>query len=460
MLASLGFPGFASAETLEEALASAYTTNPTLLAQRAQVRSSDEGVPQALSNWRPTVTLGGDAGRSKTVSNDQSPKSEINNPVDASITITQPLYRGGQTVAATREAMATVLAQRAALLSTEQTVFLNVVNAYTNVVQDIANVELNRGDEQVLQRQLDATRDRFRVGEVTRTDVSQAESRLSGAHADLVQAEGKLRSDAANYLTVVGHEPANLRAPARRTDLPVDVDAARHEAEQNNPDVAFRRYSYEAAVQGIDLQFGKLLPLLSLKASYVAAINQGQITTQGAAALQGVSGIYEKTATITLNLQVPIYQGGAEYSAVRQQKYVAGQARLTADETQHEAVEAADRYWQAMTTAQARIVSYTDQIRAANVALEGVRRESQVGSRTVLDVLNAEQELLSAKVNLVQAQHDETLAEFQLKNAVGQLTASAMRLPVEIYDPVKHYKDVRDQWIGTSVEPEYADQRK
>ncbi len=449
ILAGLCSAGSAAAETLQEALVSAYTGNPNLLAQRARLRAADEQVPQAVAGWRPTVKLTSDVGRTNTFTNDvpgiSFNQTAVTSNKDVGVTLTQTIYRGGQTVAATKQAEATVQAERALLDAAEETVLLNVVGAYMNVVQGQAVLELSINNEQVLQRQLDAANDRFRVGEVTRTDVAQAESRLSAAHADRTQAEGNLRAAVANYITTVGHAPANLVAPPAGEGLPVSVDEAHAQALQANPNLLNAQFTYDSAVYGIDAVVGQLLPTITLNATAIKNYGYAGI------------GTYERVAQATVNLTVPIYQQGFEYSRVRAQKHTAGQLRLTIDESRRETVELVTRAWEALQTSRARIRSYDDQIKAAQVALEGVQRESQVGSRTVLDVLNAEQELLNARVNLVQAQHDEVVAAYQLRGTVGQLTAKALALPVQLYDPTKHYEEVRDQWVGTGISPAYAE---
>ncbi|HVI50372.1 MAG TPA: TolC family outer membrane protein [Candidatus Sulfotelmatobacter sp.] len=452
VFAVMGTPVVAGAETLEEALASAYLSNPTLLAERAKLRAQDELVPQALSNWRPSVSLTGSVGPTNVQSNANTKYDQTYTQKTATASISQPLYRGGQTVAQTEQAEAQVQAERAQLVASEQTVLLNVVTAYMDIVQYQATVELNRNNEQVLQRQLDATNDRFRVGEVTRTDVAQSESRLSAAHADRTQAEGNLKTAKATYVSLVGHDAEKLAQPTKMPELPASVDQAKQLSLQTNPQVLAQQFSYQAAQAGVDLAFGKLLPQLSLNGTATKSVDGAELSTGDKTS--------SRTYAATLNLTVPIYQQGAEYSALRQQKHVAGQALTTLDQTRRDAVESTTRAWEGVQTARARIISYTDQIRAAQVALDGVRKESQVGSRTVLDVLNAEQEALQAQVNLVQAQHDEAVAEFTLKSAVGQLTAQALGLSVETYDPVKHYDEVRGKWIGTSISPSYGEEGK
>ncbi|MTJ83469.1 MAG: TolC family outer membrane protein [Telmatospirillum sp.] len=450
ILTVCGYSSSVGAETLQEALASAYVGNPTLQSQRAHLRAVDEQVPQALSNWRPVVTLTGDLNRTNTfqkapamtlAGTQLQSGTVIANGKTATLSISQPLFRGGRTVAQTEQAEAQVLAGRAQLAETEQTVLLNVVNAYMNVVQGQAVLDLTINNEQVLQRQLDATNDRFRVGEVTRTDVSQAESRLSAAHADRTQAEGTLRAAVANYVNVVGHAPDHPVPPGPIGGLPTSIDDAQGQALAGNPAVTSAQHSYEAARHGVDLVAGELLPTVALNGQMIRSYDyQGPQT-------------FQRVYQAGVNVSIPIYQSGQEYARLRAQKQTASQARTDVDVARRDLTESVTKAWQALDTARARIMSYTDQITAAQVALEGVQRESQVGSRTVLDVLNAEQELLNARVNLVQAQHDETVAAYQLKSTLGQMSAQALALPVQVYDPQQHYDEVRGKWIGVGSGP-------
>jgi outer membrane protein len=437
--------GTAQAQTIEEVLAQTYRTNPQLSADRARLRALDEGVPRALSNWRPVVTLSAQAGRARdrlrtendvgtTVSNDQ-----LRTPEVASLQIQQPLYRGGRTLAETSRAENVVLQGRAQLQSTEQSVLLDAATAYTNLLQDQAVLDLNINNEQVLQRQLDAARDRFQVGEITRTDVSQAEARLSRARADRIQAEGNLTSSRANYLRIVGELPARL-SPARvPAVIPTTEADALSAAAAENPAVVAARYSERAARDDIDLVSGELLPTVSL---------QGTLSRQHETQ---TAGLERDVGEITAVLSVPLYQAGSVDARVREAKQTASQRRILVEDTVRRAREDATRTWEALTTARARIQAFQSQIRANEIALEGVEQEARVGSRTVLDVLDAEQELLDAKVNLVRAQRDEIVSGFQLAAAMGRLTAQNLKLPVEVYDPTIYYRRTRDRWIGTDT---------
>ncbi|MBF0561336.1 MAG: TolC family outer membrane protein [Alphaproteobacteria bacterium] len=436
VISTLFLVGTVHAEALVDALVSAYTTNPTLQARRAQSRAADEAVPQALSNWRPTVTASGDLGRGAYNSNEAVPQSQIGTPRDASLTITQTLYRGGRTVAATAQAESGVQADRAQLTGTEQSVLLDAATAYVNVVRDMAVLKLNINNEQVLQRQLQASQDRFRVGEITRTDVAQSEARLAGATAGRIKSEGDLEASRSSYERVVGVAPQSLLPPESIKGLPDSVDAAVAQAIKDNPNLVAAQYAHDAANHGIDVVRGALLPTVSLKGDVQRSFDQAS------------HGTWARQAEAMLNVSVPLYEQGAVYSQLRQAKNTAGQQRLQVDDTRRQVIDATHEAWESLQSARAQIVSLRAQIEAANIALEGVQRESQVGSRTVLDVLNAEQELLNARVGLEQAERSERVAEFTLMNATGQLTARGLALPVERYDPTIHYHEVRDQWFG------------
>lgn len=429
-------PGLA--ETLEEALIAAYQGNPALEASRAELRAVDENVPQALAGWRPTVTASGGLSRTWRTNN-QSPKYTDNyTGRTLSAEVSQNLFNGFQTTYGIEEAEHAVVAQRYRLLAVEQEVLLDAVEAYLNVVRDIAVVELNANNEQVLRRQLEATQDRFRVGEITRTDVSQAEARLAGAIADRIQAEGNLQSSRATYERVIGHPPENLEATRPVNGLPRDLRAAIELALTGSPSVRAADYTARAAEANIEQTKGQLLPSLDVSAS----VSRNLHTT--------APDSMSESAQIAATLTVPLYQGGGVYSQLRQAKHTAGQRRIEVEEARKAAREGVATAWDNLATAQARIKSIRAQIEAAEIALDGVQQEAQVGSRTVLDVLDAEQELLNARVDLVQAQRDEALTSYQLLSAIGRMTAAGLGLGADLYDPGRHYDEVRDQWFGGS----------
>jgi len=445
LVAGLSAPRPAAAQTLQEALAYAYANNPTLLAARAQLRAVDENVPQALAGWRPTVTLGATAGLAdgETVQSARISRSRNTETIGVqrnlntqTLTLTQPLFRGGLTAANTRRAENQVLAQRARLYATEQQVLSDTVSAYVNVIRDQEVVRLNVNNEQVLTRQLQATNERFRVGEITRTDVAQAESRLAGARAARARAEGDLEASRATFQRLVGLVPERLVAPQPLRAPVRSASEAAQVAAMNNPSVVAALFDFAAARDLVDAQFSTLLPQVSLQGQMFRLENQSQ------------EGTRSTGSQLTANLTVPLYQGGIEYARVRQARQQAQQARQLVDEQRRAATQTATQAWTTLASARAEVVSQRAQIRAAEIALDGVQREAIVGSRTTLDVLNAEQELLNARVALVRSLATTVTASYALASSIGRLTARDLALPVQLYDAEAYYRAVRDRWLG------------
>ncbi len=451
----LGLPasaGTARAQTLEQALAQTYSNNPTLQTARATLRVVDENVPQALAGWRPSVVLSGNYGsldsqtRSRVPQGPGRPDVSIyddNNrdPSNFTATLTQPLYRGGRTVSSTRRAENQVLAQRARVLATEQQVLQQAVNAYLNVIRFQEEVRLNINNVQVLQRQLDATNERFRVGEITRTDVAQAQSRIAAARAARAGSEGQLQTQRAVFRQVTGITPERLVAPQPLRQPARTAQDAAQLAGVNNPSVVAALFDEASARDFIDVQLSVLLPQATVQAQALRNDN-----TQ-------IRGTRLTGQQLTATLSVPIYQGGGEYAAVRAARQDANRNRQVVDDQRRTAVQQASSAWETLGANRAQVDSNRAQIRAAEVALDGVQREAVVGSRTTLDVLNAEQELLNARVSLVQALTAVVTSSYSLAGAVGRLTARDLALPVPLYDLEEYYRAVRDRWIGLG---EYA----
>jgi outer membrane protein len=436
VVANLALAGGTQAMTLQEALAAAYNNNPTLLAQRARLRESDEGVPQALSGWRPTVQFTGSAGvaRNEITGN---PERTLT-PRTLDLNVTQPLYSGGRTAAATSQAENTVRATRALTLATEQQIMLSAVTSYLDVVQNQAVLELSINNEQVLRRQLEATQDRFRVGEVTRTDVSQAEATLATATATRVQAEGTLQTSRAAFERFIGEPAGLLEPPKERPVLPTSRAEAATLAARNNPNVVSAQFNEAAARDAVGVVRGQLLPQISI----VGDLNKGQETqTQ-------IQNRTANTASIIARMTMPLYEGGQIYSQTRQANETVGERRSQIDDTRRQTVQTAQSDWETLQANRAQVESLKVSVRANEVAAEGVQQEALVGARTVLDVLTAEQTLFSSRVSLVQAQHNEAVAEFSVAADIGRLTALDLNLPVQPYDFDKHYKAVRNKWIG------------
>ncbi len=432
-------PGSADAQSLTEVLATTYTTNPLLLAGRAELGAANELVPQALSGWRPIIA--GTASIGETW-RDSDVGSDTSTPRTIGLSLSQPVYRGGRTVAETRQAENFVLAQRARLVAVEQAVLLDAVAAYVDVLRDMAVLELTVNNEQVLSRQLEASRDRFEVGEITRTDVAQSEARLSRGTSERIAGEGDLTESRARFVEAVGEAPATLETPPIVTTLPASLEEAIEAAVVASPDVIAADYVERAARDGIDVVFGELLPSISLESRVEYEEDTATFIDN------------QTTASVEARLTVPLYQAGEVSSRVREAKKRASQRRLEMAEQRRNAAEFATTAWEALSTARAQITAFEEEVRSNEIAVEGVREEEQVGTRTVLDVLDAEQELLDARVNLVRAKRDEIVAGFQLLSAVGNLTARDLNLPVEYYDYQADYLEVRNKLWGVSVNEE------
>jgi len=424
-----------AADTLMDALVKAYNNNPQLQAARAQLRATDEGVPQAKSGWLPTITANGNLGEA-WANNYPAPNAKGNYlPRGADLEVTQPLYTGERTPSALRQAESLVLAQRSVLTSAEQNVLLSAVTAYMNVVQAVAVLELNRNQEAVIARDLEATKTRFEVGELTKTDVAQAEARLAGATAARIQAEGNLAATRAVYVNVIGESPGTLEQPAPLANLPSSEEETVAGSE-STPDVTAAKYNEQAAHDGIDVAFSQIMPFLNV------------VGTAGTADETNTANAGRNSASIMLQLTVPLYQAGLPAANVRQSKQVAAQRRQELENQRRLAVQTAVQAWQALETARAEIKSFVSQVRANKVALEGVRLEANVGARTVLDILDAEQEYLNAQVSLVGAKRDEVVAAYSVQSAIGRLTARDLALPVEYYDVEAYYNEVHDKFWG------------
>jgi outer membrane protein len=445
--AAAGGNAAAETRTLTQALAAAYANNPGLQAARAQLRAVDENVPQALAGWRPQITLSANAGYNEVTtinhvtSTYAAPYNLTANHLlgtnTEQLSITQPLWRGGQTRANTNRAVDLVMSQRAQLMAAEQQLFMNVVSAFVNVIANEQVLALDVNNEQVLRRQLQATRDRFRVGEITRTDVAQAEAALARATATRQTAEGNLQTARAQFLQYVGELPGSL-VPPQPLKLPVHtLEQARALASANNPTVIAARFNAAAAKDYFDTQYAKLLPTISLQGALIRAKD----TT--------AANQTQREAEILAVLSMPLYQGGAEYAAIRQARQQEQQARKLIADSQRSVVQQVISAWETYNSAKSTLESTRAQIRSNEIALEGTEREAIVGTRTTLDVLNAEQLLLDSRVTLVQNLANLVNASYAVASAVGRLTARDLALPVPHYDETAYYNAVRDRLIGT-----------
>jgi outer membrane protein len=441
-------PLVAQADTLESALMQAYQNNPTLNAQRASVRAIDENVPQALSGYRPRVSItasGGQQSLSTTTKiNTTNPatyqtQTGYNSPVSAGATISQTLFNGFQTANRTRQAESQVQAARETLRVSEQSTLLNAATAYMNLLRDTAIFDLQRRNVDVLQEQLRQVRDRFNVGEVTRTDVAQSESRLASGRSQVLTSESNFKTSGAIYRQVVGTQPGKLTAatPVDRFS-PSNLAGAIGSASAAHPSVTSAQYNIDIAQSQVKVAEGSLYPTLSVNGNY----------TKNFLAVGNLNTMESYSASVLGQLSVPIYQGGAEYSLIRQAKETLGQRRIEMDTARDQVRQTVVQAWGQLEAAKGNIDATTAQVQATEIALNGVREEARVGQRTTLDVLNAQQELVNARVALVGAQRDRVVASYSLLAGVGRLSPQTLGLRVPVYDAAVHYEQVRDSWAG------------
>ncbi|MGH6878208.1 MAG: TolC family outer membrane protein [Rhizomicrobium sp.] len=435
--------GWAATLTLSEAMGVAYETNPQLDAARAGQRVNDEGVNQAEANWRPTVNLNGSYGYEtlQVGSGGYNPLPETlaSHPLNAGVQLSQNVYRGGRTAAEISKAKATVRAGIAQLTLTEEGVLLDAATAYMNLVRDEATLLYREDNVAALQKQLDASEEEFKVGELTRTDVAQSRARLADSQADLVNAQGELEVSRSNFEHVIGRPAETLETNPPIPRLPDTQEQAVDLAMQSNPAIVQALENAKAADYAVVDAIGALLPTVSIDAQY-------QLTQDSLESTYGTS--VQHVTSLIGQLTVPIYQGGAEDSAVRQAKDQRAQAEIEVADTERQTVASTQTAWQAYVVAKGSIASDQIAVSANREAYDGVRAEQQVGSRTVLDVLNAQQELLNAQVAFVGAQRDAQVAAYQLLSALGWLTAKKLALPVQVYDPAKNYEENSTRWFG------------
>ena len=441
----------ASAETLRDALNSTYATNPTLNAQREVLKSTDATVAIARAGGRPTVT--GTVGVNRNLTRSgviaQTQGNDKNISLSGGADLNVPLYQGGSVRNSINAAKTRVEAGRATLRAVEGDVFTEAVAAYMDVLRDRAIVELNRNNVRVLGTNLEANRDRFEIGDLTRTDVAQSEARLSDGRARLALAEGRLTSAEENYRRVIGRSPGNLAPPPPLPPLPATADEAVRIALVDNPDnIAAIRVAQAA---GYDVRVARAgrLPTLSAtgSADYINQLTGGTngLDRSGTATAVGLSG------------RVPIYQGGLPAARIRQSQALEGQALEVQIATERLVIANTRSAFATYQAALQAITSTDAAVRANELALEGVRAENSVGTRNILDVLNAEQELLNSQVLLVTARRDAYVAGFQLLNAMGQAEAADLGLEGgPLYDPLGNYRRVAGDMFDWSSDPRHT----
>ena len=430
----------AHAETLRQALASAYKNNPRLDAERARLRATDEEVPRAISGYRPTVTGSADIAYQRQDTKPNSQNDGETHPHGYAVNATQPIFSGFRTLNQVREAEATVRAGRETLRVTEQSVLLEAVTAYMDVVRDQAIVRLRENNVTVLSRELKATDDRFKVGEVTRTDVAQATARRAGAVSAFDLAKANLKTSRATYERVVGLAPSNLVEPAApEKQLPKSASDASAIATKENPAVVAALYREQASRHTVDRIWGELLPEVRVDASYTKRYDPSRTTDES------------ETTSVVGRLSVPIYQGGEVHARVRQAKHTHVSRLQEIEQARTETVATAVAAYSRLEASRAQLTSDLAQVAANQTALTGVREEEKVGQRTLLDVLNAEQELLNSQVQLATTKRDVIVNSYNLLSSVGRLNATEMSLASNVYDPEAHYHEVRRKWWGISI---------
>jgi outer membrane protein len=440
------------AETMSSALARAYAGNPDINQQRAGVRATDENLPRASAAWRPTATANAQYGFNhldETSASSGTSAGAVTRTTSAKLrantanwiyglSVTQNLFNGNRTLNGVRQAESNIFGARETMRNTEQNILQSAATAYMDVLRDTAILDLRKNNIIVLQEQLRQTRDRFNVGEVTRTDVAQAESSLATARSDYFTAQANLENSIADYRRVIGVQPRRLE-PARAIEslLPHTVGVAVQLALAEHPEVQAALHAVDAAALQVKLVEGELYPTLNLVGSVQNSYND-----------LGIPGLRLFNGSILGQLTIPIYQGGEVYARTRQAKETLGQARLQAD-LQRDVVRAGVvSSWGQLDSARAVIQSSTASVKSNEIALDSIRQEAEVGQRTTFDILFQQQLLLNARVALVTAQRDYVVASYAVTAAIGRLSAANLNLNVTQYDPTIHFDQVKDKWIG------------
>jgi outer membrane protein len=462
-----------AAETLQEALANAYLINPVLSSERARLRATDEQVAVAISGLRPNISATGDAGFQSTDGNiatgpqptctaaEQSAEPGfcaflagqassqasslglgVTHPHGYAVQLSQPIFEGFQNLNAIRQAKSTVQAGRESLRAVEQITLLNTITAYVDVMRDQAVVSLRQTNVDVLTEQLKQTKDRFNVGEVTRTDVAQAEARRADAITQLYAAQANLKISRATYEQVIGHPPSNLVHPPTIVHLlPSRLEDAMTLGDGENPVILNVVYQEEASLYNVNQIMGELLPQVTLNAEYSQRFDLSTILKE------------QETTTVMGRVTVPLYQGGGVAARIRQAKEANNQLKKEVEDARLRIHAEVISNWAQLQATASEIQSAQSSLDANGIALEGVREEEKVGQRTTLDVLNAQLEYLGSQIQLVTAKRDRVVAEYALYSSVGRLDAQSLGLSVPYYDPLEHYDTIKNKWFGLKPPP-------
>jgi outer membrane protein len=443
-LATIG-GGAARPETIGGALIKAYLTNPDINTQRAAVRVADENVPKANAGYLPTIEATGNVGieRAQTSlfgaqGSAAGSTTTFVKPRGYGATANETVFNGNRTLNSIRQAESQVFGAREQLRNTEQNTLLSGVTAYMDVLEDTAILDLDRNNVDVLKEQLRETRDRFTVGEVTRTDVAQAEASLSSAEATALSAVATLQAAIARYRQFIGDQPTSL-APVKPLvrPLPKTLPEAISISQVEHPAISASLHGVDAAELQVKIAEGALYPTIGLSA---AISNQVDVN--------GIPGFKVLSGTIAGQLTIPIYQGGAEYAATRQAKESLSQQEIQTDSLRNQVRQAVVAAWGLNQAAVGVVRAARAAVSANEVALTGVREEAKVGQRTTLDVLNAQQALLQSRTTLVQAEHDQVVDSYSLLSSIGRLNIPTLGLAVAAYDPRVHFDQVKSKWIG------------
>lgn len=420
---------------LQDALVSAYKTNPALLAERENLKSSDELSSQALSGWLPSASFTAEHGRESIHAENTRLRTDTNHT--RRLNLSQPLFNGGETMAQMKRAKHLVKSGQANLERVEQSVMLDAITVYMNLFQAQEVVKYSQSNREVLDKHLESASNRFSLGEATRTDVAQSRSRLARGIADNNKAVGDWASARAAFKRVTGVEPDSAVLPENIPALPATVDEAVAIAQKNNPQIRSIQFDAMAAKDAVNVSKAVLLPSVSLRAEM-----------QKTNGFINLGGKEYDSQTALINVTVPIFQSGAEYSRIRSNKDIAEKRKLDAQNTSDTITENTVRAWQNVGVARANIKSTAEAVDAAMIALDGVTQEFEGGTRTTLDVLDAEQELFVARVENTRAKRDEVVNIYTLQAAMGQLTAGSLKLPVALYDPSIHYNKTKFRPAG------------
>jgi outer membrane protein len=447
LLAGVGLTigaGAGRAETIGGALVKAYLTNPDINTQRAAVRVADENVPKANAGYLPTIEATGSVGIERAQAclegsgGGSACGTSFVKPRSYGIQASETVFNGNRTLNSIRQAESQVFGAREQLRNTEQNTLLSALTAYMDVLEDTAILDLDRNNVDVLKEQLRETRDRFTVGEVTRTDVAQAEASLAQGQGTALSAEATLQGAVARYRQFIGDQPTRL-APVKplMRPIPKTLPEAISISQVEHPAISGSLHGVDAAQLQVKIAEGALYPTIGLTASISNAIDAN-----------GIPGERLLSGQIMGNLTIPIYQGGAEYATTRQAKESLSQQEIQTDSLRNQVRQAVVASWGLVQAAVGVVRAARASVSANEVALTGVREEAKVGQRTTLDVLNAQQALLQARTTLVQAEHDQVVDSYQLLSSIGRLNIPTLGLAVAEYDPRVHFDQVKSKWIG------------